>query len=548
MTRPMNFAIHYVGDGYSTEARLMGRQAAGKALMKGVADTWTTGLVFGHGPGGGKAMADHLLADGFQGRLVWRTTLAPIPPHWPEVLYHPGPPLLELAHDRNLRGAAAGCLMGVTHTLSSQRAMDSIADMAAAPFQSWDALICTSQAALTVVRTLLADREAWLAEHLGARKFARVQLPLIPLGVDAPAHARTPDQIAWARAGLGVADDEVAFLFAGRLSFHAKANPAPFYLAAEQAARTTGRRIVCLEAGQFPNASVAEHFRQAQATLAPSVRFKWVDGADADLYRQAWRGADVFVSLSDNIQETFGLTPLEAMAAGLPVLVSDWDGYKDTVRDGVDGFRIPTLGPPSGTGEDLASRFAQGLDSYDRYIGQYSMCVSVDVDRLTDRLVQLVQNGDLRTGLGASGQARATQEYDWPVILGRYADLAAELDALRAAATPGPALAWPGRKDPSRLFAQFPTAAMGANWGITGLPGRESALLQLLDLGVANYVVDEQRMSASLIQDLYRLAARGPQTVGDLIRDSGGGSRHKLRALMWLAKLGLVTLVPPAGV
>ena len=28
------------------------------------------------------------------------------------------------------------------------------------------------------------------------------------------------------------------------------------------------------------------------------------------------------------------------MAAGLPVVVSDWDGYRDTVRDGVDGFRI----------------------------------------------------------------------------------------------------------------------------------------------------------------------------------------------------------------
>jgi glycosyltransferase involved in cell wall biosynthesis len=33
------------------------------------------------------------------------------------------------------------------------------------------------------------------------------------------------------------------------------------------------------------------------------------------------------------------------MAAGIPVVVSDWDGYKDTVRDGVDGFRIPTFKP-----------------------------------------------------------------------------------------------------------------------------------------------------------------------------------------------------------
>ena len=32
----------------------------------------------------------------------------------------------------------------------------------------------------------------------------------------------------------------------------------------------------------------------------------------------AWRAADLFVSLSDNVQETFGLTPVEAM--GVPMV------------------------------------------------------------------------------------------------------------------------------------------------------------------------------------------------------------------------------------
>ena len=32
------------------------------------------------------------------------------------------------------------------------------------------------------------------------------------------------------------------------------------------------------------------------------------------------------------------------MAAGLPVVVSDWDGYRYTVTDGVEGFRIPYFG------------------------------------------------------------------------------------------------------------------------------------------------------------------------------------------------------------
>ena len=34
--------------------------------------------------------------------------------------------------------------------------------------------------------------------------------------------------------------------------------------------------------------------------------------------------------------------------------IKDWDGYRDTVRDQVDGFRVPTTMPPPGHGGDLA--------------------------------------------------------------------------------------------------------------------------------------------------------------------------------------------------
>ena len=58
-------------------------------------------------------------------------------------------------------------------------------------------------------------------------------------------------------------------------------------------------------------------------------------GADVlilDLEDQArtnlYHAADVFLTLSDNLQETFGLTVIEAMTAGLPVVANDWNGYK----------------------------------------------------------------------------------------------------------------------------------------------------------------------------------------------------------------------------
>lgn len=55
-----------------------------------------------------------------------------------------------------------------------------------------------------------------------------------------------------------------------------------------------------------------------------------------------YNSADCFTSPIDNIQETFGITPLEAMSCGIPQIVSDWNGYRETVVDNVTGFRIPS--------------------------------------------------------------------------------------------------------------------------------------------------------------------------------------------------------------
>lgn len=545
MARRLNFAISYALDSYSMSGKIMGRQSGGRGFLKAIVDAWPTGELHALGifPGELQGFKDQLQGLNFRGAMQWhRGVPAPLGDGL-GALYWPAPVPTRLAHARNAKGPARYSVFGVTHTLCSADAMDAVAQHALSPFQPWDALICTSQVARDVVLRLQADYRDWAARELGATRFAQVQLPIIPAGVDTEALRRTPATIAQARAALGIAEDEVVFLFAGRLVFHAKANPAPLYQALEAAARRTGRKLVLLEAGVFPTPSNRDAFRAAQVALAPSVRIQHVDGAVAAAYASAWQAADVFVSLADNVQETFGLTPIEAMAAGMPVLVSDWNGYRDTVRDGIDGFRVRTVAAPPGAGVELAFRYAAEMDTYDQFVGRLSYATAVDPVELTDRIVTLAEDGDLRARMGAAGQARAKADYRWSVVLDQTLDLVDELDAMRRASAPSPPVAWPARPDPFALFETHPTAVLSNAWKVVAPPGASEALKTLLGIHIATVLVDVHLPRETLLA-MHRLAATGDHTVASLIAAVGGPEPVARRAVMWLAKFGLVVLTP----
>ncbi len=128
-----------------------------------------------------------------------------------------------MSFSRNTVNPAAFSVMGVTFTLSSNGATDQVADLILPPFKPWDAMICISQCALDFATRLQDEVRAWWSAQTGATRFNNPQQPVIPLGVDCPAFTPQPAQRSLARDALGLAGDETVFLFAGRLSFHAKA-------------------------------------------------------------------------------------------------------------------------------------------------------------------------------------------------------------------------------------------------------------------------------------------------------------------------------------
>lgn len=549
-------ALFFHPEGFSTAGpRLMGRHAAGEGFLR---------AYFAHAradplwveverPEHAEAFAAAARAAGRTERVavVDRGSQAALAE--PGCVHLPGPGLADRAWPRGRHGHGAWSITGVTHTTASATAMNSIADMLVAPVQRWDALICTSRAVKANVEVLLQAQAEMLRARLGASRFVLPQLPVIPLGVHCDDFVFAPAARAAARRRIGADDATRVVLFVGRLSFHAKANPLPMYMALEQATRAlgAGARTILVECGWHATDGIAKAFADAAAQVCPSVRCVTLDGRDPASRRAAWAAADLFCSLSDNIQETFGLTPIEAMAAGLPSIVSDWDGYKDTVRDGIDGVRVPTLMPGPGLGADLAYRHATGVDDYDMYCGRSSNLVSVDPGAAAAAMTALLGDPGRARALGEAARRRARAEFDWSVLIPRYEQLWAELRAIRLAERerlPRLAHPWPARMDPFAAFAGYPTATLTPATRFELAAATPAAARAQLERLMGLWMVSFERLvplPPAEAQLVFERLAGGPCTARDLIAGVDPARAPAVfRGLVWLAKLGLIRALP----
>jgi glycosyltransferase involved in cell wall biosynthesis len=548
--------LFYAPDGYDTSRpKLMGRHAAGQGFLQGlirhagfdrlVALTRTTGD-----------------AEAF--RAQCRALGATVPTEAvPDAEFHrlaetgclmlPGPELSSFAWRRRRGGAAnAFSLVGITHTIASDSAMDSIADLLLAPVQPWDALICTSAAVRGAVRRLLDAEGGYLARRLGATRLEGPALPVIPLGVDAAALApEAGERAAW-RQKLGIGPADIAVLHHGRLSFHAKAHPLPMFLGLARAAAAAppGAKVVLILSGWFADQTQRRAFAEQAKALSPRLTIRLVERPETGTTLRS--AADLFTLLSDNIQESFGLAPVEALAAGLPVFGTDWDGLRDTVQHGVTGFRVPTL--LAGPLADLAERHDTGADSYDSYIAGVAQFTAVDVGAAEAAFRALIGDAGLRARMSEAARQRAVERYDWSVVMAQYRGLWAELAALRRAGRGERAAplrgeeAVPRRPDPAMLFADYPTARLAPETRLAFAPGVADAAAALHRLSaIAAMPGGAARRDLLPGEDSFRAALAlleaGPATAAALAASLPPARAARLhRALAWLVKVDVLRL------
>lgn len=543
-------AVWYQPDGYDTSGqRLVGRQAAGEQFLK----AWCRYSAATVLPCASPAKKDY---EDFVSRTKpWMPpTKQPqwIPARWLEglgkvgTLYRPDPALGDYAWQRRSYDQRAYSLCGITHTTCSNACMGFFGELAIAPLQSWDAVICTSEAVKETVDQVLHHWHEYLAERNGGAPRSLAQLPVIPLGVHTAEFAPSP-VTARLRAGvrkqLEIGDDDVAILYVGRLNFYAKAHPLTSFQALSRAAKATRRRLYLIQVGWFENEREEKAFRAATKQFCPGVDCVFLDGRLPEVRQQAWATADIFMSLSDNIQETFGLTPLEAMASGLPVICSDWNGYRATVRHEIDGFRIPTVMIPPGCGEDLARDHWSELLQYNSFIARAAMSTSVDVDICTRTLLQLIENPALRKQLGSAGLARAQAEFDWRHVIGRYEALWNELAARRktdaeiAPRHPG-SPSNPLAIDPFRLFAPYATSTLKPETRLVIGPEASEASLAALTADWMMGFGSDARLPADQWQALLaHLKIQGETTCGELLKLYAGREVQLWRTIGYLLKI-----------
>ena len=465
------------------------------------------------------------------------------------------PYLGELAWARaRLQHQSTFSLAGVIHTLAPPRVRELIGEVLIAPVQPWDALICTSPSVRNSLEQLLDRWQHHLQQRLGARRFIRPQLPVIPLGVDRVSiEEQRSDAGArrFLRSNLALADEDLLVLWIGRLSYYEKAFPQAMFIAMQRAARRTSCRLHFVMAGWFPDGDVDHHrYREAADRHAPDLKVHFLDGRNPEVLRSCWAAADLFLSLVDNPQETFGLAPVEAMAAGLPLVVSDWDGYRYTVQDGVEGFRIPTLMPPANDlGLNLALEHDFGQLTYQNYAGSVAQHVAVDIDRAASVIACLADTPDLRRRMGEAGRRAVRDRFDWPVVAGVYRALFEDLERRRLSAVGQreTAQANPLRDDPFSVFSGFASNTLSSRGQLRLLLSRlelEKAVVQLcwLDECYADLRLNNDELQSLLgrlepFGSLHRLDALS-KTVPCERRDA------LLLTLAWLVKQGFLEYVP----
>jgi glycosyltransferase involved in cell wall biosynthesis len=420
-------------------------------------------------------------------------------------------------------------ITGMIFSIHGREMLDYAVRLAHAGLAPYDGVACLSRDGADAFARLLEAGAAIAGRRFNGR------LEPLGLGVDDDVLDAAGDRAA-GRRRLQIADDAVALLVLGRISPAQKMDLAPLLkILARRIVPEAARPVVLVIAGGASDGDVRllQTLIDAYGVRAHvRVHANFLARVKADLLA----AADVVVSPVDNTQETFGLSLIEAMGHGRPVIASRFDGYKDLVDHEVDGLLVDTLwceaDPLAGLGDVMDPNVAQLVQA---------QSVAVDTEQLADGVLALVADAERRRAMGEAGRAKVRARYRASAVVRAYEAWWDTLAAACAAGTgaggreaveappPAPAGAAGGAPSPAAFVRACPTGLLAPVDRVATVPGvaidpAYSDVAALLD---PRLLVAVQTRCAS------------PTPVRDLVALASLEGRGWF-AVMWLLKYGVL--------
>lgn len=299
-------------------------------------------------------------------------------------------------------------VVGMLHAVhASALASETLLQLLDGPSLSCDAFVSPTACGVQAHQHLAAAATAHLGQSMPRPPKFEGSYHVIPYGID-----RTPLMALHplaCRQALDLPMGVPIALSLGRLLRHEKADLMPLLLAWQAVTRVYPEALLIL-AGSHDRGSYARQIKTVCAEFGLSERVRFFENVSASTKHLLFGAADLFVTVSDNLQETYGLTVIEAMASGLPVVAAGWDGYQETVRHEETGFLIPTHMVHTRDEEALLQRIAEGImGAGHRDVHE---TVVIDVQLLAHAMRTLIDQPALRQRMGAAARARCAAEYD----------------------------------------------------------------------------------------------------------------------------------------
>lgn len=207
-----------------------------------------------------------------------------------------------------------------------------------------------------------------------------------------------PSEAVVAKYGIPSPDANINLMTLGRIAVAADHKG---YRRLLQAFALAAKEVPTLHLIFAGSGDLVDVLRAQASELGLSSRVRFTGSVDDRDLPDVYRCAHVFALISDRGQgrgEGVPVTPLEAAACGVPILVGNQDGSPEAVEEGVDGHVLDSL----------------------------------DIDSHACAIVRLATAPETRAGMGAAASRKVRAKFSYPVFREKHRAFLARLDVLRS--------------------------------------------------------------------------------------------------------------------